>query len=153
MDREIAQNLGMIMKKRALISWQAARFLTSPRWSGLCVNYIKRISGKRSWEACFAPLAVAQHRRSVREGITLEMERASSSWMIISNQHEKYTLSATSLQSPAGHVASAQGIAAVEMKAEKSLPSMSHPFRCIYTTPEMPPSASPLMKPKQADVT
>ena len=143
MDREIAQNLGMIMKKKGVNILAGCQVSDITRdESGLCVNYINKDKAESvHGEAVLCAIGRRPNTAGLLgEGITLEMERG---FLVVDDHFETsmknvYAVGDVSSRVQLAHVASAQGIAAVEMMAGKEPAIIVTAIPgCIYTTPEI----------------
>lgn len=145
MDKEIAQNLGMILKKKGIkimAGCRVEKVEKNEEMGTLRVTYTAK--GKSELTEAEAVL-VAIGRKPNTEGIfqddlQIEMERGR---IIVDNKFETnlkkvYAIGDVSSRIQLAHVASAQGVAAVEMMAGK-MPGhdLTAVPGCIYTSPEI----------------
>lgn len=143
MDRELSQNLAMILKKRGVTIHTGAMVKEiSQGEEGLCCSFTVKEESKQAWGD---GILVAIGRRPntkglLQEGFTLEMERGR---IIVNEQFQTsipsiYAIGDVSSKVQLAHVASAQGICAVEQMAGQT-PSICLDAipGCIYTDPEI----------------
>ncbi len=144
MDREISQNLGMILKKRGATVWTGARVKEIQKGDEGSLTVLYEAGGKQS-QASGDTVLVAIGRRAntqglFEEGFALETDRG----RIVTNaNHETSIPGIYAIGDVAGsiqlaHAASAQGIACVE-RAAGHTPSVREDLvpSCVYTRPEI----------------
>jgi dihydrolipoamide dehydrogenase len=146
MDKEIAQNLGMILKKKGVKIMAGCRVENVEKneneGTQLRVNFITK--GKNESAEAEAVLVAIGRRPNTeglfQEGFQLDMERGR---IIIDKKFETsvknvYAIGDVSSKIQLAHVASAQGAAAVEMMAGKAMNrDLNAVPGCIYTSPEI----------------
>jgi len=143
MDKEFAQNLGMILKRKGikiLTGCKVSEVISNE--SELCVNYISK---DRPESARAEAVLCAIGRRPNIVGlfgdrVSLNMERG----FIVVDEHfetsmkDVFAIGDVSSRIQLAHVASAQGSAAVEMMAGKEpTVNVTATPGCVYTSPEI----------------
>ncbi len=144
MDREISQNLGMIIKKRGAAVLTGARVtqIQKAEDGSLTVSY--EAGGKQGQAAGDTVLAAIGRRANTQglfgEGFSVETDRGR---IVTDANHETsvpgvYAIGDVSGSIQLAHAASAQGIACVE-RAAGHAPSVREDLvpSCVYTRPEI----------------
>ncbi len=143
MDKEISQNLAMILKKRGVsVNTSSKVSCVVKGENGLRVNYVSK-DKECSAEGEAVLVAIGRRPNTAGlfgEGISLESERGR---LIVNERYETsmsgvYAIGDVSSRIQLAHAASAQGSACVEMIAGHA-PSINVSLvpGCIYTSPEI----------------
>ncbi len=144
MDREISQNLGMILKKRGATVLAGARVMEIQKGDDSSLTVMYEAGSKRGQVSGDTVLVAIGRRASTQglfvEGFALETDRG----RIVTNaNHETsvpgvYAIGDVSGTIQLAHAASAQGIACVE-RAAGHVPSVREDLvpSCVYTRPEI----------------
>ncbi len=144
LDREISQNLNMILKKRGVKINTASRVsnVTKTENGELSVNFVRK---EKEESAVAEKVLVAIGRRAYTgslfgEGVEIETDRG----RIVTNENFEtnikgiYAIGDVSSRIQLAHVASAQGVFVADLIAgEKSHTDLSLIPSCIYTSPEI----------------
>jgi dihydrolipoamide dehydrogenase len=144
MDREISQNLGMILKKRGAFVFTGVRVSEIQKNDDGSLTVLYEAGGKQGQSSGDTVLAAIGRRANTQglfaEGFTLETDRGR---IVTDSNHQTsvpgvYAIGDVSGSVQLAHAASAQGIACVERAAghtphvrEDLVPS------CVYTRPEI----------------
>lgn len=142
MDREISQNLSMILKKRGVRIHTCAKVERIAEGSPLLCTFTEKETEKKVETDC---VLIAVGRRPNTLGLFAEnLPIQTSKGFIITDEHHETGLPGVfAVGDAAGgiqlaHAASAQGIEAVEYIAESKQPKASRTIpSCVYTSPEI----------------